>query len=81
MDIRASLLPDSKPLQAVEPRQRALYHPTVAPQLLTRLNAAPGNPREDAPGAQASTDVFEVIAFVRVSLPGAFSVTVRVWAS
>ena len=52
MDVCAALITHLEPSKAIEPGQCPLDHPPIAPQPLTRLDATPSDPRDDAPPAQ-----------------------------
>ena len=52
MDVCAALITHFEPSKAIEPGQCPLDHPPIAPQPLTRLDATPSDPRDDAPPAQ-----------------------------
>ena len=54
MEIGAALVADGEAPKAIEPRQGALDDPAVLAQALARLDAAPGDPRHDAPRAGAA---------------------------
>jgi hypothetical protein len=52
MDVGAPLIAHFEPTKAIEPGQRPLHHPPIAPQSFTRLDATPSDSRDDAPSAQ-----------------------------
>ena len=64
MDVGAALVAQFEPAEAIEPGERALDHPPVAPQSLTRLDATPSDARSDAPFAQRPTAAQVIIALV-----------------
>lgn len=73
MDVVAPLVPDLQPAVAVEPRARSFHDPAVAAQPLTRLDAAAGYPRRDAPLTQLGAQRRRVVSLVGVQLRGALA--------
>ena len=68
MYIETSLVSNGQPAEAVEPSEGALHHPSVTPQLLTALDAPPGDTRYDASLAKSHTVGLRVIPLVSVHL-------------
>ena len=54
MDVGAPFIADLEPTKPVEPGERPLDHPAMPSEPLTRLDAPPRDPRDDAPRAQRS---------------------------
>src|SRR5690349_11934961 len=52
MDIQSSLVSNGQPAEAVEPCERTLHNPPVAPQLLTAFHTSSGDTRGDTSPAQ-----------------------------
>jgi hypothetical protein len=57
---------DLQVAEAHQPGDGALHPPAVAPQAFTGLDAAPGDPRVDAPAAQRPPAAWIVIALIGV---------------
>jgi hypothetical protein len=55
-------------VEAAEPSQGALDHPTMASQGLAVLNVTPGDPVTDPSPAQGTTTLRQVMGFVIVEL-------------
>jgi hypothetical protein len=76
MNVCAPLVAHLEPSMAVEPRECPLDHPARAPQPLTRLDATPSNPRDNAPPAQCSTAAGIIIPLIGMEFHWAMA-----WAS
>lgn len=68
MHVRSPFVADGQPTKAIEPGERPLDHPAMAPQPLARVDAAAGNSWADAALATGSAAPDEVIPFVRRQL-------------
>jgi len=49
VNVGSPLVANLEPSKAVQPRQSPLHDPSVPPQPLARLDAAPGDARDDMP--------------------------------
>ncbi len=68
MNIRAPFIAHLEAAEAIEPGERPLDHPAIAPQPLTRLDAAAGDARNDATPAQRLPTARIIVALVGVKL-------------
>src|SRR5215203_23967 len=68
MNIVSLLVTDPQPPIAVQPGQRPLHPPAMAPQPLAALDAPPGDPRGDPSFSQRLAAELMVIAFVCMQL-------------
>jgi len=68
MNVRPSLVPHLQATELIQPRQRPLDHPAIAPQPLTGIDAAAGDAWDDAPPAHRSPTGTRIIALVRMQL-------------
>jgi len=68
MDVIAPFVADFEAPISIEPRERALDHPTIAAKALARLNASSCDTRNDIPCSQRLTAASIVVALVRVQL-------------
>jgi hypothetical protein len=66
VNIGAPLVAHLEPTKPIQPGQRPLNHPPIAPQPLARRDATPRDPRDDAPRAQRPSAARGVIALVRM---------------
>jgi hypothetical protein len=66
MDIGAALIAHLESTKAVEPGERPLDHPPIAPQPLTRLDATPRDARNDASSAQRLPTLWIIVPFIRM---------------
>lgn len=64
MDVRTPLVAHLEPTEPIEPGQRALHDPAVAPQSLTGLNATPRDARDDATPAQCLPTPRIIVALI-----------------
>ena len=64
MDIQSPFVSDGQPAKAVEPGERALYHPAVTPQFLAAFDASPSDTRCDASLAKSRPISFGVVPFI-----------------
>jgi hypothetical protein len=70
MDVGATLVADGEAAEAGEPGERALDNPTVAPQALGTVDAAPGDARHDPAVAAGPVAGGVVVGLVGVELGG-----------
>lgn len=68
MDIRAAFIADGQPAVSVQPRQRALHHPTMPPQTVIPLDALAGDPHLHVVARQVLATPGDVIGLVGVDL-------------
>src|SRR5258708_23028519 len=68
MDLRAQLVTDGEPAEAIEPGQRALHHPAMPSESLARFDAPAGDPRDDAALAAGGATARGVVALVGIQL-------------
>jgi hypothetical protein len=68
MQISPSLVAHRESSEAIEPGQRPLDDPPVPSEAFARVDAATGDPREDATRTAGGTTAREVVAFVRMQL-------------
>ena len=64
MDICTPLVAHLEPAEPIEPGQRALHDPAVAPQSLTGLDATPRDARDDATPAQCLPTPRIIVALI-----------------
>ena len=69
MDVGAAFVARAQPFEGVQPGEAALDHPAVSAQAGAVGDAAAGDPRGDAPGAQPSAVDVVVVAAVGEQLP------------
>jgi hypothetical protein len=70
IDVRPPLVANSESAVPGKPCQRSLYHPPVAPKLLTAVYSSPCDPRRDPSSTQGPTAAREVVALVSVQFLG-----------
>jgi hypothetical protein len=75
MDVRAALITDLQPSEAIQPRMRALYDPAMTTEFLLRLNSFTGDPRRDPSFTQCRLILFRLIPLIRMQLHGALAGT------
>ena len=68
MQIGTALVADGQATEAIEPGQRAFDHPAMPTQPLARVDASPGDARDDTALATGSTAAWVIIALIRVQL-------------
>ena len=68
-----SLIANDETPERVDPGEGPLDHPPVFAQMFAAFDAAPGNSRRDAPGAEVTAAATEVIAFVGVKFGRPFA--------
>ncbi len=68
MDAVSPPIANLQPTTAIEPRQRPLYHPAVAPQALAGIDRPSYNARRDVSRAQSLPAVGEITGLVRMQL-------------
>src|SRR6476469_8035222 len=68
MNVQSSSIPNSQPAKLVEPRERALDHPSVLAQLLAALNATSGYSRCNASISQSSSASLKIVPLVSMQL-------------
>jgi type I restriction enzyme M protein len=68
MDLGLPLVADGELAEAGQPRQRALDHRAMAPQLLAGLDPTAGDPRPDAALGEKAATAGEVVALVGMHL-------------
>jgi hypothetical protein len=73
MEVRTPLVPHLEPTEAIEPRERPLDHPTIAPQPLTRLDAPPRDAWDDTTSAQRPPTAWVIVALIGMQLHGALA--------
>ncbi len=69
MDVAAVLVAGAQPLEGVQPGEAALDHPALLAQARAVRDAAAGDPRGDAAGAQLSAVTVVVVAAIGEQLP------------
>jgi hypothetical protein len=70
MDIAAAFVANAKASKLMEPGERALDHPTIAPQSLARLDHRAGDPAQDVARPKQRLVLPRAIRFVRVQFVG-----------